>query len=297
MGDKNQSKYQEQLTDYYNKQSGVYHTAYTGEGRYPTARHRMETCLNLIAQIEPRPEVILDAGCGDARILTELVKRGFNCTGFDVSDGLLDLGKARLQDAGFSPALIEKGDIYSIPAADNSCDLVLSLGVMENLDRHEEIFNEFRRVLKPGGRVLISLENHLFSLLTFNRQTVGFYKSLFTDSGIPAEIQDQVLGKISGWLDLPSIEQKARPIEDRQMDRAAVNLPVYHRLNIHEELEKFRFYPDKLRFCHVHPLPPRFETEYPKLFSDYAQTLETPEYKWQNTLLCNCMIVQAVVGK
>ncbi|MEO7547350.1 MAG: class I SAM-dependent methyltransferase [Ramlibacter sp.] len=298
MSETEREAYKKQLKDYYDRQAAVYHTAYTGEqGRYPTARHRMEICLTLVDQIEPRPQTILDAGCGDARMVVELNKRGYQCTGFDVSDGLLDLGRKHLKDAGLPETLISTGDIYKIPAADKSVDVVMSLGVMENLDDHEAIFKEFHRILRPGGRILVSLDNHLFSLMTFNQHTVGFFKSLFEDIDIPQEARNNVLRKIAGWMNIDDVQQIDRIIEDRQIDRKAVKLPVYHRLNVDDEFRRNGFRPDRLRFCHVHPLPPRFEKEYPELFGAFAEKLETPEYKWQNTLLCNCMIVQAVVDE
>jgi hypothetical protein len=42
------------------------------------------------------------------------------------------------------------------------------------------------------------------------------------------------------------------------------------------------------------PPPPRFEKKYPELFRGFAERLETSEYDWHSTLLCNCMLVQAV---
>lgn len=288
-------QYQKQLNDYYDSKADVYHQAYTGEGRYPTARHRLETCLKLIE--ENSYKTAIDCGCGDARMVIELNKRGIACTGFDPSEGLLKIGRKYLKEAGLAETLIGPGDIYKIPAADQSCDLIMSLGVMENLDNHEAIFKEFHRVLKPGGRILVSLENHLFSLITFNQHTVRFLKNLYEDAKVPAEVRNEVLRKIAGWMNIEDVQQIERVIEDRQIDRNAVKLPVYHRLNVDDEFRRNGFRPDRLRFCHVHPLPPRFEKEHPELFGSFAENLESSEYVWQNTLLCNCMIVQAVVDR
>mgnify|MGYP000098891539 FL=1 len=207
------------------------------------------------------------------------------------------MGRKYLGEAGLAATLISKGDIYKIPAADASQDLVLSLGVMENLDDHAAIFKEFRRVLRPGGRILVSLENHLFSLLTFNQHTIRFFKSLFDDVSVPASVRDEVLRKIGSWMDLGDIQQVERIIEDRQINRQGVTLPVYHRLNVEEAFRSHGFKLDELRFCHVHPIPPRFEKDHPELFGAFAEKLESAEYKWQHSLLCNCMIVQAVVDQ
>ena len=287
-------KYGQQLKNYYDRQSAVYSATYTGEGRYPTGFHRLQIALAMVDAIRPRPKKVLDAGCGDARMVIGLQKRGIPCTGFDVSAGMLRVGRELLRNAKLSEDLIGEGDIYDIPAKKNSLDLLLSLGVLENLDRHNRLFAEFRRVLKPKGRVLISLENHLFSLFTFNQHTLRFLQRLFKDIRIPANIRSSVLRDIASWLHLKDIEQVERIIEDRQIKREHVAIPEYDRLNVDSELRKFGFATERLRFYHVHPLPPRFEKKYPELFRGFAERLETPEYDWHSTILCNCMLVQAV---
>ena len=294
MATQSRKKYQEHLRNYYDRQSKVYSATYTGEGRYPTGLHRLKIALALVDQMEPKPKRVLDAGCGDARMVIELRKRGISCTGFDISEGMLEIGQRLLRDAGLPKDLIAKGDIYKIPAKRGSLDLLLSLGVLENLDRHADLFREFRRVLKPKGRLLVSLENHLFSLFTFNQHTLRFLRRLFSDIKIPKDIRDSVLRDIGSWLHLDDIEQIERIIEDRQIKKEKVSIPEYDRLNVDGELRKFGFAPERLRFYHVHPLPPRFEKKYPELFRGFAERLETSEYDWHSTLLCNCMLVQAV---
>ena len=286
--------YQEHLTEYYDRQSAVYSATYTGKGRYPTGFHRLQIALAMIDEIRPKPKAVLDAGCGDARMVIELRKRKIPATGFDVSSGMIEVGRQLLQEAKLQEDLITLGDIYKIPAKKGSLDLLLSLGVLENLDRHEDLFKEFRRVLKPKGRMLISLENKLFSLFTFNQHTIRFLQRLFKDIKIPAGIRDNVLRDIASWLHLDDIEQVERIIEDRQIKKEHMAIPEYDRLNIDSELRKHGFHTERLRFYHVHPLPPRFEKKYPDLFRGFAENLETSEYDWHSTLLCNCMLVQAV---
>ena len=287
-------KYQKHLKKYYDQKSAVYSATYTGEGRYPTGFHRLQIALAMVDAIRPKPKKVLDAGCGDARMVIELQKRGISCTGFDISTGMLDTGKELLREAKLPENLIMEGDMYNIPAKKNSLDLLLSMGVLENLDRHDELFKEFRRVLNSKGRILISLENKLFSLFTFNQHTIRFLQRLFKDIKIPAKIRADVLRAIGSWLHLEDIEQVERIIEDRQIQKNHIAIPEYDRLNVDGELRKFGFATERLRFYHVPPLPPRFEKKYPELFRGFAERLETSEYDWHSTLLCNCMLVQAV---
>lgn len=284
--------YQQHLNEYYDKQSAVYSATYTGEGRYPTGHHRLQITLAMIDELNPKPQTVIDAGCGDARMVIELQKRGINCTGFDPSEGMLKIGRELLKENNMSEDLISQGDIYSIPAADQSADLILALGVLENLDKHEEIFNEFKRVLKPKGRALFSVDNHLFSLFTFNKHTVHFYKRFFDDLKVPADIRNEVLREIGTWMNVDDVKEIERIIGDNQIDKNHVAVPEYNRLNVDDEMRKMGFATERLRFYHVHPIPPRFESKHPDLFKGFAEKLETSEYDWHSTLMCNCMLVQ-----
>lgn len=286
-------QYHRHLKEYYDRQSTVYAATYTGEGRYPTGYHRLWISLAMIDEMQPQPQVVIDAGCGDARMVVELSKRGIACTGFDISEGMLEMGRKLLQENNLPIDSIQSGDIYNIPAKDQTVDLLLSLGVLENLDRHGDLFKEFRRVLKPGGKVLFSVENHLFSLFTFNQHTLRFLKSLFEDIKIPPDIRDDVIHEIGSWLHLEDIQQIERIIEDRQIHKENADIPKYNRLNVDSELRIHGFQTERLRFYHVHPIPPRLEKKYPDLFREFAEKLETSEYDWRSTLLCNCMLVQA----
>lgn len=291
---KTREEYKQYLKEYYDRQSKVYSATYTGEGRYPTGHHRLQISLAMVDAMEPKPVDVLDAGCGDARMIVELAKHGIKSTGFDISDGMIEVGRTILKDNNLSEDLIATGDIYKIAAADNSLDLVLALGVLENLDRHDEIFAEFHRVLKPKGRILISLENQLFSLFSFNQHTVRFYKKLLESINVPADVRNDVLREMASWLHLEDIEQIDRIIDDHQIAKDEVDIPVYNRLSVDPKLRPFGFATERLRCYHVHPLPPRFETKYPELFRDFAEGLETSEYDWRSCLLCNCLLVQAV---
>lgn len=286
--------YSKHIEDYYDRQSKVYSAIYTGHGRYPTGFHRQKITLAMIEAIRPGPKRVLDAGCGDGRMVVELNKRHIPCTGFDISTGMLQVGKNLLRKVKLSPDLIGKGDIYTIPAKARSHDLLLSLGVLENLDRHDLIFQEFRRVLRSKGRIIISVENHLFSLFTFNQNTVRFLQRIFKDIRVPENVRRNVLREIASWLHLEDIDQLERIIEDRQIRREGVAIPEYDRLNVDSEFRKLGFATERIRFYHVHPLPPRFEKKFPKLFQGFAERLETSEYDWRSALLCNCMLVQAV---
>lgn len=56
------------------------------------------------------------------------------------------------------PVKFSVADLHHLPYADESCDVVFSISVLEHTDAYDEIFREFHRVLKPGGWLLITFD-------------------------------------------------------------------------------------------------------------------------------------------
>jgi SAM-dependent methyltransferase len=259
----------------------------------------MSKCLtqnvlrSLLASITPRPAIITEAGCGDARVVAALCEDGFQCQGFDHSPEMIELGKLFLAEYGLDPTLIRHGDIYEAPAPDRSSDAVVCLGVLEILPDHERIFREFRRILKPGGWLVLSLGNELFSLFSMNRHTVKFLDRLLADAKVPEPAAASLCKNLGSWLNLNAIENRQSPINSGEIKQGQVSIPSYNPLNIAERLMAFGFEMDALRFYHYHPLPPRMEASHEDLFRGFAESLETEDYDWRGGILCNAMVIRA----
>ncbi|WP_394619428.1 methyltransferase domain-containing protein [Lentzea sp. JNUCC 0626] len=75
-------------------------------------------------------------------------------TGLDLSDGMLDLARARAADLGLLVTL-QQGTAHALPYADGSFDTVVcTLGLCAIPD-HETALAEMVRVLRPGGRLIL----------------------------------------------------------------------------------------------------------------------------------------------
>jgi ubiquinone/menaquinone biosynthesis C-methylase UbiE len=282
-----------QLTEYYKRVVDVYDSSYTGIGRYRSNYFRLRILVALLERTSPRPSLILDAGCGDARPLAEMLRLGFDVRGFDISDAMLEAGETILQNQGFDHRRIDKGNIYDIPAPDQSYEAISCMGVVENLPDHERIFSEFRRVLKPDGRLFISLENDLFSLFSVNKYSIRYLAKLFEEVGVPSAARDKAMKDLEAWNNVTAVKSIKKTFEDAEIDKSKVVIPSYNPLNAQGELRKLGFALEELRFFHYHPLPPRFEVEFPEVFQELAESLETVEYDWRGGILCNCMVAQA----
>ncbi len=97
---------------------------------------------------------VLDVGCGTGRHARWMAQRGANVTGVDFSGGML----AVLRDKGTPPnlQLIEHDLREGLPRPADCADLVTCCLVLEHLQSLDAMFAEMARVVRPGGRVLIS---------------------------------------------------------------------------------------------------------------------------------------------
>jgi len=285
--------YKEDLKKYYNDRVASYASSYKGGGRYPSNYYRLQIVLKLLSDLKNGPGKILDAGCGDARVLKKVLESGYQVVGFDNSIEMLKEGKRTLQEAGFEPEKIYEGDIYQIPAKDASFDTILCLGVLSNLPNHDIVFREFTRVLKPGGTVIFSLTNQLFDLFTFNKFTIDMISKLMNEADVSKNVQKDVSEKLSTLLGISSITHVDKIFEDKQIDKSKVTIEKYNQLNLAQKLEPRGFQVEKVRHYHYHPIPTRFESEYPEIFIPVGEAMETVEYDWKGALMCSALVAQA----
>ncbi|WP_328306868.1 class I SAM-dependent methyltransferase [Actinomycetospora sp. NBC_00405] len=94
---------------------------------------------------------VLDAACGTGRWAAHLAARGHTVTGVDQSPAMLDLARAKLPDARFLD-----GALTRLPVPDASVDAaVCALALVHVADLGVAI-GELARVVRPGGRIVIS---------------------------------------------------------------------------------------------------------------------------------------------
>jgi ubiquinone/menaquinone biosynthesis C-methylase UbiE len=80
------------------------------------------------------------------------IERGL---GLDLSLDMLLLARDRLEQAGLRNCSVRQGDIYDLPLANDSFDVVILHQVLHFLDDGARAIREAARVLRPGGRLLV----------------------------------------------------------------------------------------------------------------------------------------------
>ena len=109
---------------------------------------------------------ILDVGCGAGSLLETLRDRGAIVTGIDKSAGMLGLARRRLGD----DADLHVAELGSpLPFPDDTFDDVIASLVLHYLEDWGPALTELRRVLKPGGRLIVSVD-HPFAENLWHRE-------------------------------------------------------------------------------------------------------------------------------
>ncbi len=104
---------------------------------------------------------MLDIGTGTGRLLELLAPRISAGMGVDASRTMLALARARLARADLSHCAVRLADMYRLPLADASFDLVVLQMVLHHAEDPASALAEAARVLRPGGRlVVIDLAPH-----------------------------------------------------------------------------------------------------------------------------------------
>lgn len=99
-------------------------------------------------------EKVLDIGCGTGNFSIKLAEKGAEVVGIDVSEPMLAKARKKAENKNLNIKFYKK-DVTNLDFADNSFDAVFSMAAVEFIDNLEKAFNEIKRVVKPGGKILL----------------------------------------------------------------------------------------------------------------------------------------------
>jgi demethylmenaquinone methyltransferase/2-methoxy-6-polyprenyl-1,4-benzoquinol methylase len=106
-----------------------------------------------------RPARVLDIATGTADFAIETLRAAApdgHITGVDISEGMLAVGRRKLESKGLGQRIrLELADSESLPFADGEFDAVTASFGVRNFAHLEQGLAEMRRVLRPGGKLVI----------------------------------------------------------------------------------------------------------------------------------------------
>ena len=150
-------------------------------------------------------EVCLDLGSGrgtDALRMAEAVGPDGYVWGIDISDGMLEKARSTAAKLGVSHVRFEKALLEKLPIPSNSVDLAISNCVLNHATDKPAVWREIFRVLKPGGRFVVS--------------------DIYSSAAVPPEFKDDPEAVAECWAGADTREVYLRTVVDAGFQELSV---------------------------------------------------------------------------
>ena len=171
-------------------------------------------CGNPIALANLAPgETVLDLGSGagfDAFIAARAVGESGRVIGVDMTPAMLTKARENARSGGYGNVEFRLGEIEHLPVADGSVDVVISNCVINLSPEKGQVFHEAFRVLKPGGRLLISDMVMVGELPERVRQSVAAYVGCI--AGAVSRERYLELVRRAGFAGVEVVEEASFPV-------------------------------------------------------------------------------------
>jgi SAM-dependent methyltransferase len=174
-----------------------------------------------IASIE-EGETVLDLGSGggvDCFLAAEKVGKGGKVIGVDMTPEMIDKARENAKMGKYENVEFRLGEIEHLPVADNSVNLIISNCVINLAPDKKKVFEEAFRVLKPGGRIMVSDIVLKKELPEFIRDSIQAYVGCITGAIMKEDYLDTI--KKAGFQDIELVDEKTYPAEFMSNDPQA----------------------------------------------------------------------------
>jgi len=167
-------------------------------------------------------ETVLDLGSGagfDCFLAADKVGKDGRVIGVDMTPEMIEKARENARKGDYESVEFRLGEIENLPLADNSVDVVISNCVINLAPDKERVFTETFRVLKPGGRLMISDMVLLKELPDFIKNSIEAYIGCLSG----AIMRDEYIGAIKAaeFQEVRIIDETPFPIECMANDPTA----------------------------------------------------------------------------
>lgn len=196
-------------------------------------------CGNPLALASLKPgEVVLDLGSGagfDCFLAAQKVGKSGKVVGVDMTAAMIEKARENSRKGNYTNVEFRLGEIEHLPVADNFGDVLISNCVINLSPDKAQVFREAFRVLKPGGRLMISDIVLLAELPEPIKESIDAYVGCLAG----ALLKDDYLGKIktAGFQDVKIVDETIFPI-DLLISDADAAISTSMRQMSHNEIQK-----------------------------------------------------------
>jgi arsenite methyltransferase len=172
-------------------------------------------CGNPVALASLREgETVIDLGSGgglDSFLAAKKVGAKGHVIGVDMTPEMLEKARANAEKGGYANVEFRLGEIEHLPVADATADVIISNCVINLSTDKQRVFNEAYRVLKPGGRLMISDLVLLKKLPGDVKESVEAYVGCIAGAEMKTEYIEQI--KRAGFHSVEIVEETRLPAE------------------------------------------------------------------------------------
>lgn len=159
-------------------------------------------------------ETVLDLGSGagfDCFLASNKVGPNGKVIGVDMTAEMLAQARANALKGGYKNVEFRQGEIEKLPVEDNSIDVIISNCVINLVPSKESAFKEAFRVLKPGGRLMVSDIVLLKKLPGFVRESVEAYVGCISGALMKDKYLDAI--KSAGFKEVSVVDESIFPLD------------------------------------------------------------------------------------
>jgi arsenite methyltransferase len=212
-------------------------------------------CGNPVALASLREgETVVDLGSGgglDCFLAANKVGSKGRVIGVDMTPEILEKARANCSRSGYANVEFRLGEIENLPVADNTADVVISNCVINLSPEKQRVFNEAFRVLKPGGRLMISDMVLLKKIPEAVRQSVLAYIGCISGAEMKSTYTQMIAD--SGFIEVKVVEEKRLKPEQILSDATARALMTELKLD-REQAEEIVSSVASLRISAIKPV-------------------------------------------
>lgn len=199
-------------------------------------------------------ETVLDLGSGagfDCFLAADKVGAGGKVIGVDMTPEMLEKARENARKGNYRNVEFRLGEIENLPAADNSVDVVISNCVINLSPDKKRVFKEAFRVLKPGGRLMVSDIVLMKELPDFVKDSVEAYVGCLSG----AILKDDYMGAIrdAGFREVKIVDEISFPVELMANDPTAKAITA----NLNNPTEKIEVIADTVLSVKVQGTKPK----------------------------------------
>jgi ubiquinone/menaquinone biosynthesis C-methylase UbiE len=225
--------------------------------QYDAYRYDKEShILRCLDRLEFAGKELLEIGLGQGADSEQLIRRGANWSGLDLTPESVSRVQTRLDLRGLDYQAVKQGSVLSIPYDSKCFDIVFSHGVLHHVPQILAAQREIHRVLKPDGELIVMVYakyslNYLLSISTLRR--VGLLALALGNIRIDG-IYDSHLenAKSMGLFRYLSMKNFIHRNTDGPLNPYS---KVYSLTDIKRDFPDFRIVRSYKQFMHAPPLP------------------------------------------